>query len=106
MKKTPVNPWSWSLRVGYHQGEIVEGATRQLNCAGQTAFTAGWMFSAWCELRQDFRTFRFDRVAALTSTDEVFDDDAAKGLHAFLETERRGERVCSSSGALLGGRSS
>ena len=22
--------------------------------------TDGWMFSAWCELRQDFRTFRFD----------------------------------------------
>lgn len=37
MKRTPVNPWSWSLKLGYNQGEVVEGATRQLNCAGQTA---------------------------------------------------------------------
>ena len=40
MKKTPVNPWSWSLNFGYHQAEILEGVTRQLNCAGQTAVDA------------------------------------------------------------------
>lgn len=28
MKRTPVNPWSWSLKVGYNQGEIVEGVSR------------------------------------------------------------------------------
>lgn len=37
MQRTPVNPWSWSLNVGYHQAEIIEGCTRQLHCAGQTA---------------------------------------------------------------------
>ena len=37
MQRTPVNPWPWSLNVGYHQAEIVEGVRRQLNCAGQTA---------------------------------------------------------------------
>lgn len=37
MKRTPVNPWSWSLAVGYNQAEIVEGAGRQLVCAGQTS---------------------------------------------------------------------
>ena len=37
MKRTPVNPWPWSLQLGYHQGEIIQGATRQLTCAGQTA---------------------------------------------------------------------
>lgn len=37
MKRTPVNPWSWSLNVGYNQAEIVEGAKRQVTCAGQTA---------------------------------------------------------------------
>lgn len=40
MKRTPVNPWSWSLKSGYNQGEVVEGATRQLICAGQTAVDA------------------------------------------------------------------
>ena len=50
--------------------------------------TDGWMFSAWCELRQDFRTFRFDRVANLTITGERFDEDEATGLRAFMELEQ------------------
>lgn len=40
MKRVPVNPWPWSLNVGYHQAEIIEGAKRQLICAGQTAVDA------------------------------------------------------------------
>jgi len=40
MKRTPVNPWSWSLNVGYNQAEVVEGAKRQLVCAGQTSVDA------------------------------------------------------------------
>ncbi|MXX86181.1 MAG: YafY family transcriptional regulator [Acidobacteria bacterium] len=50
--------------------------------------TDGWMFSAWCELRQDFRTFRFDRTANLAMTGERFDEDEATGLRAFMESER------------------
>ncbi len=46
----------------------------------------GWMFSAWCERRQDFRTFRFDRVASLAIPGDVFDMDDARGLRAFLES--------------------
>ena len=37
MKRTPINPWNWSLNFGYNQGEIVEGAKRQLICAAQTS---------------------------------------------------------------------
>ena len=37
MNKTPVNPWSWSLNIGYNQAELIEGAKRQLVCAGQTS---------------------------------------------------------------------
>ena len=40
MKRIPVNPWSWSLNVGYNQAEILEGAKRQLICAGQTSVDA------------------------------------------------------------------
>lgn len=40
MQRTPVNPWSWSQKVGYNQAEIIEGSRRQLNCAGQTAVDA------------------------------------------------------------------
>lgn len=37
MKRTAVNPWDWSLKLGYNQAEIIEGGTCQLTCAGQTA---------------------------------------------------------------------
>ena len=40
MQRTSVNPWTWSLNVGYNQAEVIEGSKRQLVCAGQTAVTA------------------------------------------------------------------
>jgi len=40
MKRTPINPWPWSLKFGYNQAEIIEETSRQLICAGQTAVDA------------------------------------------------------------------
>ena len=40
MKRTVVNPWPWSLNLGYNQAEILAGANRHLVCAGQTAVDA------------------------------------------------------------------
>lgn len=37
MKRTAVNPWDWSLKLGYNQAEIITNTSRQLICAGQTA---------------------------------------------------------------------
>lgn len=48
----------------------------------------GWMFTGWCELRHDFRTFRLDRIVTLSVTDENFANDGATGLRAFMEKER------------------
>lgn len=50
-------------------------------------FADGWMFSGWCALRQGFRTFRFDRMTALTLTPDHFPDDPAKGLAAFMAAD-------------------
>jgi enamine deaminase RidA (YjgF/YER057c/UK114 family) len=40
MKRTPVNPWSWSVRLGFDQAELIEAHRRQLVCSGQTAVDA------------------------------------------------------------------
>ncbi|MES0871584.1 RidA family protein [Pseudovibrio sp. SCP19] len=37
MKRTAVNPWAWSLKLGYSQAEVIEGTKRQVVCAGQTS---------------------------------------------------------------------
>lgn len=40
VERTAVNPWPWSVELGYNQGEVVSGHTRTLYCAGQTAMGA------------------------------------------------------------------
>lgn len=47
----------------------------------------GWMVSGWCEWRQGFRTFRWDRIESLVCTDETFRDEAGTGLLAFMQHE-------------------
>ena len=39
MERTAVNPWTWSVEMGYNQGEVVSGHTRTLYCSGQTAMS-------------------------------------------------------------------
>ena len=40
LARTVVNPWSWSVPMGFNQGEIVTGYTRTLFCAGQASVDA------------------------------------------------------------------
>jgi enamine deaminase RidA (YjgF/YER057c/UK114 family) len=39
MERTAVNPVTWSVEMGFNQGEIVSGQTRTLYCSGQTAMS-------------------------------------------------------------------
>ena len=40
MERSAVNPWTWSLELGYSQAELVSGHTRTLWCSGQTSMSA------------------------------------------------------------------
>lgn len=40
MKRTVINPVTWSAEMGFNQGEVVSGQTRTLYCSGQTAMNA------------------------------------------------------------------
>lgn len=96
-------PHAAALRRAIRQRRVValgyrDGADRQtdrrLRPLAIWAFAEGWMVTGWCELRRDFRTFRLDRIAALTLTDEVFPPDEDKGLARFL-----GRDACEGSAA-------
>jgi enamine deaminase RidA (YjgF/YER057c/UK114 family) len=39
-KRTPINPWSWSINIGFDQAQLIEGHRRQLVCSGQDAVDA------------------------------------------------------------------
>ena len=44
-----------------------------------------WVLAAWCDLRENFRTFRLDRVSEFEVTSERFRSERGKTLHDFLQ---------------------
>jgi predicted DNA-binding transcriptional regulator YafY len=45
---------------------------------------ATWALTAWCELRNDFRSFRLDRIRELRALDQRFVEEPGKTLEDFL----------------------
>jgi enamine deaminase RidA (YjgF/YER057c/UK114 family) len=41
MERRPINPWSWSIELGFDQAQLIEGHQRLLVCSGQDAVDAG-----------------------------------------------------------------
>jgi enamine deaminase RidA (YjgF/YER057c/UK114 family) len=39
-ERTSINPWPWSVNLGFDQAQLVEGHRRQLVCSGQDAVDA------------------------------------------------------------------
>ncbi|WP_022894653.1 RidA family protein [Agromyces subbeticus] len=40
LERTAINPVTWSVDLGFNQGELVTGQSRTLYCSGQTAMSA------------------------------------------------------------------
>jgi predicted DNA-binding transcriptional regulator YafY len=47
-----------------------------------------WTLGAWCELRQEYRTFRVDRMAGAELSNETFDDQRGRLWQAYLDKMR------------------
>jgi predicted DNA-binding transcriptional regulator YafY len=45
-----------------------------------------WTLGAWCELRQDFRNFRVDRIATASPLDETFELVSPVTLDDYLRS--------------------
>ena len=69
------------LRYENRDGEPSE---RRVQPLAIWAFTDGWLFAGWCELRGDFRAFRLDRISALEDTGETFVSGPDQSLQAYL----------------------
>ncbi|RAS02507.1 helix-turn-helix transcriptional regulator [Ensifer adhaerens] len=66
--------WGSIVRRTIHERRIVElshcdlegrGSNRRLQPFGLTLFDDVWLLTAWCELRDDFRNFRLDRIGGI-----------------------------------------
>ncbi|MEM8711160.1 MAG: WYL domain-containing protein, partial [Planctomycetota bacterium] len=79
-----------------------EGATtrRRIRPLGMAFFGPSWLLMGWCELREDFRAFRPDRIRVLEVLDETFVDEPPRDLATYIDWLRREypgatEPVCS-----------
>jgi len=63
-------------------GENSERIVRPLSLA---YFGPVWILAAWCELRDDFRTFRVDRMSGFRLTSQTFAAEPGKTLNDFLK---------------------
>lgn len=72
------------LNYGDSEGSQTQRRVRPL-CVW--AFTDGWLFVGWCELREDFRAFRLDHISAIHLTGEHFAEEPGKNLTAYLSVK-------------------
>ncbi len=61
------------------------GSARTVRPLSLAYFGPVWVLAAWCELRQDFRTFRLDRIEQFAVTPERFRPEPGRTLHDFLQ---------------------
>ena len=71
-----------------------ETTQRELRPLGLFFWGKIWTLAAWCELRQGYRSFRVDRITAVSITDRVFEEDEQISFSGFLN-EKYGDLSCS-----------
>ncbi|MBO6725278.1 MAG: RidA family protein [Rhizobiaceae bacterium] len=112
MQRRAVNPWNWSLKLGYNQAEIIENTTRHLVCAGQTAVDAEGRPQHPGDTRCQIKLALDNLEAVIAAADMglsniirvgVFTTDVDEALKHFdLFGERFGPIQCSPPMTLLG----
>jgi predicted DNA-binding transcriptional regulator YafY len=72
------------LILGYTDGKD-QVSTRRIQPLGLWFWGRVWTLVAWCELREDFRMFRLDRIQTAVDTGEKFRPVRSRSLTAFYE---------------------
>lgn len=77
------------VRIAYERGDGTP-SKRTLRPLGIVFWGFRWNLAAWCELREDLRTFRVDRIQHIELLD-VFPEEPGKGLADYMaRMEREG----------------
>jgi predicted DNA-binding transcriptional regulator YafY len=72
-----------------YQREDGEGSTRSIEPLGLIFWGKVWTLVAWCLLRNEYRTFRLDRIQFLRPMDQTFEINEQKSLKHYLEIIER-----------------
>jgi predicted DNA-binding transcriptional regulator YafY len=80
-------------KVSFSYTDILRrGSRRTVRPLSLAYFGPVWLLAAWCDLREDFRTFRLDRIQGFSVTHEHFRLERGKNLHDFLKRPRTWSR--------------
>ncbi len=63
-----------------------EKSARHIEPLGLFFWGNVWTLLAWCQTRNDYRTFRLDRIEALHATDRKFELSESKNLEHYLSS--------------------
>ena len=81
------------LKVHFsYRNALAEPSERTVRPLCLAYFGPVWLLSAWCELRDDFRTFRLDRIDGFAVQADRFRLEAGKTLHDFLKRDQTWNR--------------
>ncbi|SNS72873.1 helix-turn-helix transcriptional regulator [Tropicimonas sediminicola] len=78
------------LEFDYVDGEG-QGTLRRVQPLGLWFWGKVWTLVAWCELRDDFRMFRLDRIRGMSPTGGRFAPDRRRSLHEFYRSREIAE---------------
>lgn len=73
------------LAISY-QDENANASSRTIRPLSLHFWGNCWTLASWCELRNDFRSFRLDRVQLLSALEAAFRDEPGKTLNDFLRS--------------------
>ena len=81
------------MRLNYRSASEAE-TERTIRPLAIEAWGHAWTATAWCELRDDFRMFRLDRVIGADILDEIFRPEKGRTLADYMRRLRseRGDR--------------
>ncbi len=80
------------VRLEYRDVDSKE-SERRVRPLGLFFWGGAWTLGAWCELRNDFRNFRLDRVTNSVVHDERYSDEAGRRLADYLRAMSCNESV-------------
>lgn len=78
------------LSLDYND-EAGRGSAREVRPLGLWFWGKVWTLIAWCEMRNDFRAFRIDRIASVTTAGRSFRPERGKLLVDYYRSVERSE---------------
>jgi predicted DNA-binding transcriptional regulator YafY len=72
-----------------YSDEREAASSRTVRPLGLFYWRSSWSLGAWCELRDDFRSFRLDRMRSVATLDATFVPESGRSLADFFEQKRR-----------------